>query len=476
MTRFGFYDRKDFPYFRTEHAICYRLLGLKKEQVFNKDRLADFGQRYNYQFSGAGDPQGDRFQEQVLLTLADYLEFFTELMQSKMRNFEDTYREFMRSHAVPDGFTKTALRLYLERRTRFKEENKLWSFSDMIVGTIQQGLFPEGARVLIVDEAQDCSPLLWALIKLWSERVEGYFIAGDPLQTLYFWSGSDPNLFFDFEGEEEVLKKSYRLTGEVKGYAEKLIATTPLRFPEFEASGRKGIVSRETFTSVDWTNLTDAFLLIRTRWLISQVVDQFIFLGVPFVSERGKQSPLVTGKGRAFLSLHKLGHGESVMDGELKNLVKYTRGPYLERGAKTTVRDLPEGTSYPPWQLNKMGFTSRFFDAVQTGAFLDVLCLNVEDWEKSYLNRIYRRLGAKAFERENNLVVTTIHGSKGRERPTVFVMPDMTQTVWDAYSRQKLPETLLYYVAATRAINHLTILAPQREHFFPLPKVTKEVK
>jgi len=40
MTRFGFYDRKDFPYFRTEHALCYQLLGLKKGQVFDKDQLA----------------------------------------------------------------------------------------------------------------------------------------------------------------------------------------------------------------------------------------------------------------------------------------------------------------------------------------------------------------------------------------------------------------------------------------------------
>jgi len=467
------YNKQDFPFFKTEHSICFRLLGLRREQVFTRRHLGEFGKRYNYSFSGdSAEPDSleGRYQEAMLQTLADFYEFFVTYMENKMMPFNDAYREFVRSNTVPDGFTRNGLGHYIERRIRYKDENRLWSFNDMIIGCLQQGLFPEGVKVLILDEAQDCSKSLWELIRFWSTRVESYYIAGDPLQTLYFWSGSSPELFFGFPGEEEVLSHSYRLTPEVKDYAERVVVPTGLPFPKFEPSQRQGSVSRKSFYSIDWQNVGDAFLLVRTRWLISQIVDYFISMGIPFVSERGRQSPLAKGTGRAFLALLKLVDGEQVSDIELRNLIKYTRIPFLERGAKARIRKLMEGM-YRKWELGQMGFTSAFMEALY-GNFTDVLCQDVDDWEKAYLHRIYRKNGREVFERESQLRVLTYHAAKGREASQVYLCPDYTTTVWESFLKGGgLSERLLSYVGITRAVDNLIILLPQRDFSFPYPRI-----
>ena len=461
----------DYRWFATEHSICFRLLQLSRSQVFTRKHLTDFGQRHHYDFSGEEDRKdglGQRYQEGMLKSVGDHYEFFISYMRNRMLPFDAAYRDFIRINDVPDGFTMTGLQTYIERRERYKKEQNLWSFDDMITGALEQRLFPVGVRVLILDEAQDCSPLLWELIKFWCQEVESYYIAGDPLQTLYFWAGSSPELFYNFPGEEEVLGHSYRLTRSVKDFAERIVRRTDLSFPEYVSSDREGRVAYSSFSSVDWGDAGDCFLLARTRWLISQFTEHFLSMGIPFASERGKHSPLDTSKGKAFYCLSKLEAGERVSEIELATLVKHTGAPFLQRGTKKRVRSLVEGM-YGLHNLTEMGFTDAFMNALRNG-FEEVLCRDIEDYERAYLLRVMRRYGHKAFEEPSGLTITTVHGSKGREKPTVYLCPDLTRKVWDGYARDRIPETLVYYVGATRAIDKLVVLTPQQRYVFPLPR------
>lgn len=468
--RFGGSD-DDYRWFATEHSICYRLLGLTPQQVFTKRQLRAFGRRYNYDFTGEEDKKDSleqRYQEGVLKSVADHYEFFVSYMRNRMLPFDAAYHEFAKGTDIPDGFTRSGLESYIERRDRYKQENHLWSFNDMIVGTLERGLFPIGVSVLILDEAQDCSPLLWELIKMWSKNVGSYYIGGDPLQTLYFWAGSSPDLFYSFPGDEQVLGHSYRLTRQVKEFAEQIVRRTSLPFPDFSPSDREGEVMRQVLQSIDWNGAENCFLLARTRWLISLLTDYFLGMGIPFTSERGHHCPLETTKGRAFYSLFKLASGERVSNMELATLVKHTGAPFLVRGAKKRVKNLVEGM-YDLRNLAEMGFTDAFMSALRNG-FEEVLCRDIEGYERAYLLRVLRNYGRQAFEEPAKLTITTIHGSKGREKPTVYLCPDLTRRVWDGYAFDRVPETLVYYVGATRAIDKLVVLFPQQPYVFPLPR------
>jgi len=468
------YSRSDFINFRTEHSLCFKLIGLRRGQVFTGKRLEEFSQRYpRYKFSSNdNDDIEARFKEAMLKTVADYYEFFTAWMRNLLLSFEEAYRRFTHLHyeSLPRDFNKGGLLGYLQRRDTFKVENGLWDFADMVKYVLDTGLFPEGAKVLIVDEAQDMSPLMWELMSRWAERVDECYIAGDYLQSIYQFSGASPELFLEFDAEEEVLDQSYRLPPMVKNYAKKIIEPTGLPFPEFKACPRWGTVERKTFYSIDWHNVTNAFLLVRTRSLINEIAYYFIQKGVPFVSERGFQSPLGTRKSNAFLTLVKLSEGEAVSHLELINLMDFIRGQYLERGAKTKIRKLTEGM-YSLRDLRTLGFKHEFFamrEANFRGALADT---KISKDEKNYLTKLYHKYGSSVFITPPKLIITTYHGAKGREADSVFLCPDYTTNVDISFHKNSLSERLLAYVGATRTRGDLIILTPRRNMYFPFPRV-----
>jgi superfamily I DNA/RNA helicase len=117
-----------------------------------------------------------------------------------------------------------------------------------------------------------------------------------------------------------------------------------------------------------------------------------------------------------------------------------------------------------------MGFTDEFMKSVGNGDFVTVLCKDFDPDDRAYLFRVLKKAGRAAFEDEPKVVLTTIHGSKGREKPTVYLCPDMTRRVWDGFVRDKESESLVFYVGATRAIDKLVVLAPEQYYSFPLPR------
>jgi superfamily I DNA/RNA helicase len=66
-------------------------------------------------------------------------------------------------------------------------------------------------KVLMVDEAQDLTPLQWDLVVKLARAVDRVYIAGDDDQAIYEWNGADVRLFQDFPGRSLILKKSVRL-------------------------------------------------------------------------------------------------------------------------------------------------------------------------------------------------------------------------------------------------------------------------
>ena len=83
-------------------------------------------------------------------------------------------------------------------------------FSDMIENAINTN-YTNPAKVLILDEAQDFSPLQWRAIYSAFKNIEQLFVAGDPMQALYRFSGGLSNYMYDIRCDETVvLDTGYR--------------------------------------------------------------------------------------------------------------------------------------------------------------------------------------------------------------------------------------------------------------------------
>ena len=80
----------------------------------------------------------------------------------------------------------------------------------MIEKAISEIKFPS-LDVLILDEAQDCTPLQWSVIYKMADNVKRIYLAGDDDQGIYKWNGADPRYFTDyFPGRKVKLRKTRR--------------------------------------------------------------------------------------------------------------------------------------------------------------------------------------------------------------------------------------------------------------------------
>lgn len=77
-------------------------------------------------------------------------------------------------------------------------------FSDMIERAVTQNI-KSSAKVLILDEAQDFSPLHWKAIYTAFKDVEEMYVAGDPMQSLYRFHGAISNYMYEMRADETIL-------------------------------------------------------------------------------------------------------------------------------------------------------------------------------------------------------------------------------------------------------------------------------
>ena len=83
-------------------------------------------------------------------------------------------------------------------------------FADMIENAIDTN-YKNPAKILILDEAQDFSPLQWRAIYSAFKDVEEMYVAGDPMQALYRFSGGFSNYMYDIRCDETIiLDQSHR--------------------------------------------------------------------------------------------------------------------------------------------------------------------------------------------------------------------------------------------------------------------------
>jgi superfamily I DNA/RNA helicase len=461
------YPAVKFKYFRTEHSICFRLLaekaGLTRQNIFTGRHKRQFAEAFHYDLTSDDDNMGSRFAEAMLTTLPDYYEFFINWMKNVMLPFESAYRTFCSSTILPNGWSREGLVKYIDHRNKFKTERSLWDFNDLIYGCMERELYPD-VDVLIADEGQDMSPLLFELVRRISERAKKTYIAADFLQCLYSWNGAAPELFLSFPCDEEItLRKSYRLPALVKDYAIRVVSRTGLPVPQFDPKDERGEVRFDVFDPAYLGG--DAFILCRTRFQVSKFYDLLIDHGVPFHCERVRENPIFTSKGKAFLAVKKIRDGEAIGLPEIQAICEHTTKPFIERGTKTRAREFLDG-EYRKLHLVSFGFTDEFFrhDAD------DILCQKVEEGEKVYLSRVYKKYGRGGFG-ESNITLTTQHGAKGSEREVVVIMPDLTRRIYDSYTLNERDETLLAYTSVTRASKKAIILLAESPYSFDYPRV-----
>jgi DNA helicase-2/ATP-dependent DNA helicase PcrA len=196
-------------YFSTIHAMNFKLLGLKREQLAN-NHLDKFPARFSQDFL---DREMKKSLGEVEVSVSyDTIddEFYYQMMYERTQLLPRDY--------VPPQFYKNS-GLYLAFKQKYfqwLEENDYIDFIGMLERGIAEEKIPP-VDLLCVDEWQDLSPLQVKQVTFWSQHIPHSVHAGDDDQTIHAWAGARHQDFINFptftptENKTIILNKTYRL-------------------------------------------------------------------------------------------------------------------------------------------------------------------------------------------------------------------------------------------------------------------------
>lgn len=449
----------------TIHALCYRRLGTPTITETDPDLISEWNQAHPYwQIECEGAHILDETPGRDSDELMDY----------------NRYRARLREGGHSPGFA--------EAWEAFKQETGSLDFTDLLLNA------PESidARVLIVDEAQDLTPLQWCVVRRWGESVDTFLVAGDDDQLLYNFLGATPEAFLTPLHDENirVLGHSYRLPRAVWEWAEAWISRLEGRRQpkDYEPRGEGGSVREAPYRFDQPEALLDAVeeqasagktvMLLATcaymlRPIISGLRDRGLPYHNPYRAKRGDWNPMRTTGARLLSFLTCAARLRS--DGRFPPADVWW--PWIEMlRAKNTLQY--GGKSAMRVQASKgLGLTEDdIFEILEAPTIEAVLNADIE-WvcrnttarfakAVEYPLRIWKHGGEDALRETPRIIVGTIHSVKGGQSDVVYMAPDMSFEAWrglktggararDALIRQA-------YVGGTRAREELVLCSPSK--------------
>lgn len=399
----------------------------------------------------------------------------------------------------------------------WKNANTLLDFTDMIelaeVRAQEGEPAPGRPEILIIDEAQDNTPLEVSLYLAWGQQADALILALDDDQAINEWRGGDPRRLLalgeadGYEVDRRVLDRSYRIPRAVHAVAERWVRRIKVRQekvykPRTTTGDDTGEVVEGAAYAVQH-NLNDATLiqeierevesgrtvmvLASCAYMLESLIKNLKDSGIPFHNPyrptEGRWNPLGSGNGmstaervyRYMLPAEELGEAGRLWTGEDLRawlpLVKVDAAG-LRRGAKTEVENLASDTI--SWETVAALWADPRQREQAVEPSLDWLARSLmPSMEKraAYPLHVARQRGVAALAEEPRVVVGTIHSFKGAAADVVYLAPDLSSA--GAAQIESGPEgrdqaIRLFYVAMTRAREELRVLSPsQRKYVRP---------
>lgn len=402
----------------TIHAMAFRHLGLKQAQVVDSVKLREFSTIVGIPIIGKS-PEDDeeRADGDAYLDLLNYA--------------RSTFTPPAQAYDYSDRpGTRSEFDLFVRSYTDWKRTYGYYDFTDMLDRAAQGGVRPD-AEVLFVDEAQDLSPLQWAVIDKLCKKAHEVHIAGDDDQAIYAWSGADPHGMARFaqkhNGSSHILSLSHRLPVTVHEKSQSLIRRIMRRVDKkFNSKGHVGLVRvHGSINSVDIVHGEDTLLLGRTHSVLREVEQSLIEKRVPYVRESGRPGMYQNRFALGLRAFRKVSRGERLADTERSALFNI---------ATDETRRLMGNNDYAAFA------TRPFYVALDIPA------------------RVLDFYADADLDVEPTIRLSTIHAAKGHEADRVILLTDMTTRVTQTAEKNPDDEIRVFYVGMTRSKHTLDIV------------------
>ena len=479
--QFGFDEkaiRRD-GWFRTLHSFCYRLLNIKAGQILAEDSAAGrkwFSEKMGYT---PGESKGpfDKSSEEIILA-------FWDVCRQRLEPWPVTWARCGRLIPIPALDRASDI---IERYEQAKRLDNLSDFTDLLgrfsgvrfdtgeaghLDTCPEGWLPS-LDSIIIDEAQDNSPLMDRCLRRLADDSRFAILAGDPFQSIFQFSGSDASLFQAWPREKyEVMPQSHRCPARILELGERCLTHTRGYWDRKIAPRQEpGRIDSEyhPLPLVSKIDVRESWLLLaRTNYGLSKFTSQLRREGIPYIMRDGGSSWAAPTRNGEIYSLLMLEQRKPITEPEwgdilkLKDLpVKFGDETFLTHGTKAAwkKRELTDELANLDC-LEKWGATEALRNRIGNGTwrqfipFADEYC------------RAVLKYGHKAVS-EPRILVSTIHSAKGLEADNVALLTTTSRIVEMGRDDpdQRDEEHRLAYVGVTRAKKSLTVIDEPSEQF-----------
>jgi len=451
--KFGL-DRTDFRYFRTIHSWCFQGLGVSNGDILEGKKMLEFGDWLGEEISEVRYlDEGSTFG----FTSADRALFMENLARVKCIPLRRQYDRCF------DNLQWDLVDRISRGLAQFKKDRNLIDYTDMLSQYIEKGR-PPRLKHLIVDECQDLSQLQWRVIFFIAQFADKLTIAGDDDQAIYKWAGADVDYFVNMAGRSRVLGQSYRVPSKIQSICYEIIRKVKMRRPKswsprLDDSGRpvEGKINRvQKIWDADLDG-KDILILGRNSYCLQPMLAHLRREGIVF-NWRGKSS-VPNSILEAIISWEKLRKGDSILTDEARRVYELlSSGRGVKRGFKT-LPGLPNDMPVTLQDLKDRGGLQ--LDTIWHDA-LD----RIPEQDKLYILRARKR--GEQLKKTPRVSVSTIHGAKGGQGEHVILVPDMASRTYQEYLDNPEDEHRVWYVAASRVLNELTIVAPSSQRHYPI--------
>jgi superfamily I DNA/RNA helicase len=448
-------QERDTPYFRTLHSMGFKILGMRKEEIIGVYDLKQLGVEMGMVF----DTNNVYDEDGVLqMSAKEGNKYLTLINRAHMRcvSLEQEYND------NGDYNIKWPLLEKLDRvYTAYKQETGKFDFTDMIKLMVEQGQGPR-IDVLIVDEAQDLTPLQWEQVKVLKRYANRVWYAGDDDQAIFRYTGVDVRHMLGICDNIRVLDQSYRVPKSVHTLCAQLAKRISVRQPkDWNATDHEGSINYHM--SVDEINMSRGSwtVMSRTSKMLNMLGDQLRQDGVVYT----KNGTLSFDRSllNSMQIWQNLQNGEFITVDEAKELYKNCpkRGDYATvRFGMSKTLDMIDPTQPVSYQMLNQDHGLLVSKLANPE---DVVNLSKED--RQYLAAIKRR---GEITTDPAVKLSTIHRMKGGEDENIVLLTDMGYLPHKTLQENPDDEHRVFYTAVTRTKENLHIVDSESKYRYPL--------
>jgi len=446
VARFNLNPDKDFVFFRTLHSLAFQLLGITGAEVLKETHLKEFssivGVNLTESLTAVEDEGFLTFRSNHPIMRAIDLARTTEHGPMWAYNQMDL------------DVTSYHFQHIFSEYEKFKKQNGLRDFTDMLVGLSENGdLIPE-LKVVFLDEAQDLTPLQWKVAHLINNKCERFYVAGDDDQGIFGWSGAEVTRFIKLEGASEVLTQSYRIPRSVWDIADR-VSSRIRRRQKKEWSPRDADGSVRFVNDHYRIDFTDQWLILaQANYMLNEIGAYLKTQGYFF--ERFN-SPSLSKKVRNAISSWThltTGHNREISLSEAQNLYAHisSEDGRLQRGAKSLLKSAHEQDVFT------LGLLHEHFGLEANGTWDQVLD-RIKSEDRAYASTLIKR--GVDLNSKPKIKLSTIHGAKGGEADNVFLILDLSGKALEEMTKNPDDGYRVLYTGITRTKENLVLKVPE---------------